>query len=100
MAESGDAPVAAPALHPNLAEVYRERVAGLERALADRKAPEVLEAARALIDCVVVHPPEDPGSPPRIELGLRPPRLRPQAAAIPAGAVRSRFTSSLFSACT
>jgi hypothetical protein len=55
-------------LHPNLAEVYRERVAALESAPAHRKAPDVLEAARALSDRVVVHPPEDPGGPPGIEL--------------------------------
>jgi hypothetical protein len=68
IAEAGGAPAPPPALHLNLAEVYRDRVATLEQALADRKAPDVLEAARALIDRVIVHPPEGPGSPPGIEL--------------------------------
>jgi hypothetical protein len=67
-AELTKRPANPPALHPNLADVYRERVARLEQALADRDAPEALEAARALIDRVIVSPPSDPGSPPGIEL--------------------------------
>jgi hypothetical protein len=67
-AELTKRPANLPALHPNLADVYRERVARLEQALADRDAPEALEAARALIDRVIVSPPSDPGSPPGIEL--------------------------------
>ena len=67
-AELTEGPANPPALHPNLADVYRERVARLEHALADRDAPEALEAARALIDRVVVSPPSDPGDPPGIEL--------------------------------
>jgi len=47
---------------------YRALVARLGQALADRDAPEALEAARALIDRVVVSPPSDPGDPPGIEL--------------------------------
>jgi site-specific DNA recombinase len=63
---------ARPRLHPNLAEVYRERVARLRTGLAaggDHGGPEVLEAARALIARVEVHPPADgPGGRPRLEL--------------------------------
>lgn len=61
-------PVPAPALHPNLARVYAQRVALLRQALEGGEAPEVLEAARALIDKVVVRPGEEPDDPPEIEL--------------------------------
>jgi DNA invertase Pin-like site-specific DNA recombinase len=57
-----------PVLPPNLAQFYRDRVADLEQAVADRRAPDVLEAARALIHQVVVHPADDPDGEPRIEL--------------------------------
>ncbi len=67
-AELTHTPSTPPALHPNLGEVYRERVMRLEQALADRDDPEALEAARALIDRVIVSPPGDPGGPPGIEL--------------------------------
>jgi DNA invertase Pin-like site-specific DNA recombinase len=67
-AELADSPGSPPALHSNLAEVYRKRVASLREALADRNAPEALEAARALIDRVIVHPADEPGDPPGIEL--------------------------------
>ena len=58
----------APALHPNLAEVYRERVARLHEALRDPDAKAALEAARELIDRVVITPPTVPGGPAQIEL--------------------------------
>lgn len=61
-------PVAPPALHPNLAKVYAEKVATLRQALEAEDGTEALEAARALIDTVVVSPPDDPGNPPGIEL--------------------------------
>jgi site-specific DNA recombinase len=50
-------PAPAPALHPNLAGVYRERVTQLHAAL--RASPDragALEAARSLIERVVLHP--------------------------------------------
>lgn len=59
---------AAPVLHPNLAKAYADRVAELRRALDADDGTEVLEAARALIDTVVVSPPDDPGEPSTIEL--------------------------------
>lgn len=59
---------AIPAPHPNLAQVYAERVAELRRALDADDGVEVLEVARTLIDTVVVSPPDDPGEPPTIEL--------------------------------
>jgi DNA invertase Pin-like site-specific DNA recombinase len=61
-------PVAPPALHPNLAQVYADKVAALRHALAAEDGTEALEAARALIDTVVVSPPNDPSDPPGIEL--------------------------------
>ncbi len=67
-AEAAAAPAPAPALHPGLAGVYRARVADLWRALSAGDAPDALEAARALIDRVVVHPPGDGGGPPGVEL--------------------------------
>jgi site-specific DNA recombinase len=57
-----------PLLPPNLATVYRNRVAELERAVADRTSPDLIEAARALIHEVVVHPTDDPEGEPVIEL--------------------------------
>lgn len=54
-------------LHPSLAEIYRKAVDGLAKAVAAGPSREVLEAVRALIDRVIVSPPEDDG-PPRIEL--------------------------------
>jgi DNA invertase Pin-like site-specific DNA recombinase len=67
-ADLSDPPTVAPGLHPNLAQLYRARVAALEQALGDKGPPDVLEAARGLIDRVVVHPPSDPGGPPGLEL--------------------------------
>ncbi|PPQ32965.1 serine recombinase [Rhodopila globiformis] len=47
----------APSLHPNLAEVYRERVADLQEALRrDPNGPEALEVVRGLIERVDLHP--------------------------------------------
>ena len=56
-----------PALHPRLATVYRERVANLQAAIAGKAVPEALEAARALVDRVIVTPGTD-DDPPGIEL--------------------------------
>jgi len=52
------APPPSPArLHPNLAEVYRERVASLHEALrADPEGREALEIVRTLIERIEVHP--------------------------------------------
>lgn len=63
-----EAPPPTPALHPNLGEVYRRKVANLEAALARGQDPEALEAARALIERVVIHPPSQPDDAPSIEL--------------------------------
>lgn len=57
-----------PALHPSLAQVYANRVAALREAFDAGDGKEVLEAARALIETVVVSPPDGPGDPPGIEL--------------------------------
>ena len=57
-------PHSVPALHPNLAEVYRKRVATLHDALNAGDAPTPWEAARALVDRVVIHRPGDGGGPP------------------------------------
>lgn len=57
-----------PALHPNLAEVYATRVDMLRTAIEDGNDPELLEAARALIDKVIISPGAGPDDPPEIEL--------------------------------
>jgi DNA invertase Pin-like site-specific DNA recombinase len=58
-----------PRLHPNLAEVYRARVSSLREAMSDSKGgAEVMEAARALIDRLEVHPQAETGGAPRLEL--------------------------------
>ena len=58
-AELAAAPPPAPRLHPNLAEVYRQKVAGLQTALADPVTQtEALEILRGLIERVVLHPAE------------------------------------------
>jgi site-specific DNA recombinase len=67
-AEALAAPASAPLLHPKLAEIYRTRVADLHRVLASGDAPDALEAARALIDRIIVHPPGDGGGSPSVEL--------------------------------
>ncbi len=63
-----DRPAPAPALHPNLAQVYANRVGVLREAIRGRNDPELLEAARALVDTVVVGPGKGPDDPPEIEL--------------------------------
>ena len=71
-ARLGDLPpppaVTEPALHPGIAELYAAKVRNLAAALAADDNPEALEAARALIDQVIVHPPDIDGDPPRVEL--------------------------------
>ena len=52
-------PDAAPALHPNLAERYRAKVETLREALTGPDATDALEAARTLIERVVLHPGAD-----------------------------------------
>jgi DNA invertase Pin-like site-specific DNA recombinase len=51
-----------------IAGTYRRQVGDLRGALADREDPEALEAARSIIDEVLIRPPETDGDPPRIEL--------------------------------
>jgi hypothetical protein len=58
----------APAFEPHMAETYAGRIADLTTALQHGEDPEGLELARALIDKVVVHPPQSDGDPPGIEL--------------------------------
>ena len=59
-AELDAAPPPAPRLHPNLAEVYRKKVADLQMALADPAThTEALEILRALIERVEVRSAED-----------------------------------------
>jgi site-specific DNA recombinase len=58
-AELAAAPPPAPRLHPNLAEIYRRKVADLQAAIADPKTQtEALEILRGLIERVVLHPAE------------------------------------------
>ncbi|HYF06699.1 MAG TPA: recombinase family protein, partial [Acetobacteraceae bacterium] len=65
-----DKPVpTAPKLPPNLGEVYRARVAELRDALAGSDAQEAREAARSLIDRVILAPdPDDPDGPLHVEV--------------------------------
>jgi site-specific DNA recombinase len=52
-------PPPAPRLHPNLAELYRRKVADLQSALADPESrSEALEILRGLVERVVLHPVE------------------------------------------
>ena len=51
-----------------MAEIYRALVAELQTTPAGNSDPEALEAARALIDKVIVTPPETNDDPPGIEL--------------------------------
>ncbi len=68
VAAMAEAPPAAPLLHPRLAEGYADHVALLRRAIKAGRDPEALEAARALIEKVVVSPGEEADDPPGIEL--------------------------------
>jgi hypothetical protein len=62
-------PESLPALHPNLAKVYREKVERLEQALRDPAvSAATVEALRSLIDAIVVHPGERRGE---VRLELR-----------------------------
>jgi site-specific DNA recombinase len=66
--EAAGRPEPVPALHPNLAQVYRDKVARLEAALADPViASEATEALRSVIDAIVIYPGERRGEV-RIEL--------------------------------
>lgn len=66
--ESRSPEAPAPSLHPNIAGLYAERVRDLRQALAAHDSPDALEAARALIDRVIITPGTDPDEPPDIEL--------------------------------
>ncbi len=57
-----------PMLHPKIAETYARKVGILADALREGDDPEVLEAARAMIDRIVIHAPGPDGGPPGIEL--------------------------------
>jgi DNA invertase Pin-like site-specific DNA recombinase len=65
---SGPLAPMATALHPGIAQVYSAKVCSLRSGLAEGRDPETLEAARALIDQVIINPPETDGDPPRIEV--------------------------------
>ena len=67
-AEIATAPGPRPLLPPDLAHTYRARLAELDQAVTDRKTPDVLEAARALVDKVILWPGDDPDGPHRIEV--------------------------------
>ena len=55
-AELSTAAPAAPRLHPNLAEVYRQKVAGLVAALAQEDGAEAREQVRGLVDSILLVP--------------------------------------------
>jgi site-specific DNA recombinase len=55
MAKVAGAPAPAPRLHPNLAELYRQKVADLRAALADPATrTEALEILRSLVETVTI----------------------------------------------
>lgn len=62
------APPEPPRLHPNLAKVYREAVSDLRSAIERDDGVEALEAARKLVDRIIISPPPDGGGSPRAEL--------------------------------
>ncbi|MDB5317517.1 MAG: hypothetical protein JWO24_3361 [Rhodospirillales bacterium] len=55
-----------PRLHLNFAEVYRAGIAAMREAMAVDGGTEVMEAARALIDRLEVHPPAEAGGAARL----------------------------------
>jgi len=57
-----------PALHSDIAYNYRQEVARLRGGLSSAEDVEALEAARKLIDRVIINPPEDDGDPPEIDV--------------------------------
>src|ERR1019366_2844167 len=57
-AEAVTAAAPAPRLHPNLAEVYRRKVAALIQVLQAEDAAEARELVRSLVDHVTLHPEE------------------------------------------
>ncbi len=57
-----------PAMHPNLAQAYRDKVARLREALQGPDSTDALEAAGELIEQVIVSPPERDDDPPGIEV--------------------------------
>ena len=97
-AEDSTAP---PALHPNLAQTYAERVTELRRGIDAGKDQDVLEAARALIDKVIVTPGDDPDDPPGIELIGQLMAMLKAAGAFPNGEdAKSRNLVSGLSSCS
>lgn len=68
MAGLAEATTPPPAMHPNLAQVYRDKVARLGEALRGPDGMEALEAARELVEQVIVSPPENDDDPPGIEV--------------------------------
>ncbi len=57
-----------PSLDVDLARKYREYLAGLHGAVHDKSNPELLEAARAMIERVTIFPGEGEGDPPELEI--------------------------------
>jgi site-specific DNA recombinase len=55
-AELANSPAPAPRLHPELAEIYREKVAGLAEVLARDDTTAAREAIRALVEAIVLVP--------------------------------------------
>jgi site-specific DNA recombinase len=50
------------AIHPNLPDLYRKKVAGLQQMLSDEMArPQVVEIVRSLIDRIEIHPSQKRG---------------------------------------
>lgn len=98
---SAEASTASPALHPNLAQSYAQPVAELRRGMDAGQGQDVLKAARALIDKVIVAPGDDPDDPPGIELVGQLMAMLKAAGAFPNGNdARSRDLVSGLSSCS
>ena len=61
-------PTSVPNLPTDLANRYRQEIDTLTKTLEDRTTPALLDAARRLIDRVIITPPKNDNDPPTIEL--------------------------------
>lgn len=87
------APPGRPWLRPGLAEIHCDRAPRIRHVGAGDESAEALEAARALIDKVIVSGPPDGGGPPRIELIDDLPELLKAAEALPALTIKVEWSA-------
>ncbi len=87
------APPGRPRLRPGLAEIHCDRAPRIRHVGAGDQSAEALEAARALIDKVIVSGPPDGGGPPRIELIDDLPELLKAAEALPDPTIKVEWSA-------